>query len=186
METFRIKYYLAFMTVKKMKVNDVDYAILGILQEDCRTPLKEIARKIKIPKSTVYYRIRKLEEKKIIEGYYAKIDAAKLGKEYIAVILVKAKYGPGYHEKVGKKIAEIAGVWAVYFVLGDIDFIVMARANDREDYMRILNALMNMREIERTSTQIVIKVIKEDPRIELPKSHSIIIRSENSSFTAKM
>ncbi|MEM2405697.1 MAG: Lrp/AsnC family transcriptional regulator, partial [Candidatus Methanomethylicia archaeon] len=102
------------------------------------------------------------------EGYYAKIDAAKLGKEYIAVILVRAKYGPGYHEKVGRKIAEIPGVWAVYFVLGEIDFVVMVRANDREDYMRILNTLMNMKEIERTSTQVVVKMIKEDPRVELP------------------
>lgn len=173
------------MAVEKVKIDDVDYAILSILQEDCRTPLEEIARRIKIPKSTVYYRIKKLEERKIIEGYYAKIDAAKLGKEYIAVILVKAKYGPGYHEKVGRKIAEITGVWAVYFVLGDIDFIVMARANDREDYMRILNTLMNMKEIERTSTQIVVKVIKEDPRIEIPKSYSTLTSSK-PSLTTKM
>ncbi|MEM2404236.1 MAG: AsnC family transcriptional regulator, partial [Candidatus Methanomethylicia archaeon] len=95
------------MTAEKVKIDEIDYAILNILQEDCRTPLEEIARKIKIPKSTVHYRIKKLEERKIIEGYYAKIDAAKLGKEYIAVILVRAKYGPGYHEKVGRKIAEI-------------------------------------------------------------------------------
>ncbi|MEM2193011.1 MAG: Lrp/AsnC family transcriptional regulator [Candidatus Methanomethylicia archaeon] len=156
------------MTAEKVKIDEIDYAILNILQEDCRTPLEEIARKIKIPKSTVHYRIKKLEERKIIEGYYAKIDAAKLGKEYIAVILVRAKYGPGYHEKVGRKIAEIPGVWAVYFVLGEIDFVVMVRANDREDYMRILNTLMNMKEIERTSTQVVVKMIKEDPRVELP------------------
>jgi|YelNatPaOPRAMG01_1025707.scaffolds.fasta_scaffold12729_7 Lrp/AsnC family leucine-responsive transcriptional regulator len=158
------------MASEKLKIDNVDYAILNILQEDCRTPLEEIARRVKIPKSTVYYRIKKLEERGIIEGYYAKINAAKLGKEYIAVILVRAKYGPGYHDKVGKKIAEIPGVWAVYFVLGDIDFVVMVRANGREDYMRILSTLMNMEEIERTSTQIVVEIIKEDPRVELPKA----------------
>lgn len=151
----------------KVKIDKIDNVILDILQKDCRTPLEEIAKRAKIPKSTVYYRIKKLEERRIIEGYYAKVDAAKLGKEYIAVILVRAKYGPGYHEKVGRKIAEIPGVWAVYFVLGDTDFVVMVRANDREDYMRILSTLMNMREIERTSTQVVVKVIKEDPRVDL-------------------
>jgi DNA-binding Lrp family transcriptional regulator len=158
------------MASEKLKMDKVDYAILNILQEDCRTSLEEIARRVKIPKSTVYYRVKKLEERGVIEGYYAKINAAKLGKEYIAVILVRAKYGPGYHGRVGKKIAEIPGVWAVYFVLGDIDFVVMVRADGREDYMRILNTLMNMEEIERTSTQIVAEIIKEDPRVEIPKA----------------
>jgi DNA-binding Lrp family transcriptional regulator len=158
------------MASEKLKMDKVDYAILNILQEDCRTSLEEIARRVKIPKSTVYYRVKKLEERGVIEGYYAKINAAKLGKEYIAVILVRAKYGPGYHGRVGKKIAEIPGVWAVYFVLGDIDFVVMVRADGREDYMRILSTLMNMEEIERTSTQIVAEIIKEDPRVEIPKA----------------
>jgi len=33
--------------------------------------------------------------------------------------------------------------------------------------MRILNQMMSIKEIERTSTHVIIKIIKEDPRIEL-------------------
>ncbi len=156
------------MKGKSLKLSRRDIEILKLLQKDCRMPLDEIAKRLNMSKSTVHYRIKRMEEAGIIEGYYAKVNPAKVGKEYITVTLVRAKYGPGYHEKVGKKLASIRGVWAVYFVLGEIDFIVLARANSRDDVLRIINEFMQMEEIERTSTQVVVKVIKEDPSVDLP------------------
>jgi len=90
-----------------------------------------------------------------------------MGKQYIAITLVRAKYGPGYHEKVGDKISKLPGVWAVYFVFGETDFVVLSRTDSREEFMRTLEQIMSMEEIERTSTMIVAKVIKEDPRLQI-------------------
>ena len=149
------------------KLDEVDLAILRILQEDCRKNITEIADMVKIPKSTVHYRISRLEKLGYIEGYYAKISPEKMGKQYITITLVRAKYGPGYHEKVGEKISKLPGVWAVYFVFGETDFVVLSRTDSREEFMKILEQIMNMEEIERTSTMIVAKVIKEDPRLQI-------------------
>jgi Lrp/AsnC family transcriptional regulator for asnA, asnC and gidA len=68
---------------------------------------------------------------------------------------------------VGRKIASIPGVWAVYYVLGEFDFIVLIRATNRDDYMSKLEHLSNMTDIERTSTQIAAKIVKEDPRVDI-------------------
>jgi DNA-binding Lrp family transcriptional regulator len=152
------------------ELDDVDRRLLAILQRDCRVPLHEVAELLGIPKSTVHYRVRKLEQSGIVEGYHAKVNAARLGYDYLAVVLVRAKYGPKYHEKLGGKLARISGVSAVYYVLGDIDFIVLIRAKDREDYMRKLTRLSSMTDVERTSTQIVAKIMKEDQRVELPRN----------------
>lgn len=152
---------------RKIKLDSKDIEILKLLQKNSRIPLDEIARILNMPKSTIHYRIKRLEKLGVIESYYAKLNVESLGKDYITATFVRAKYGPGYHEVVGKKLASISGVWAVYFVLGDIDFIVLSRADDRDDFMRILNQMMSIKEIERTSTHVIIKVIKEDPRIEL-------------------
>ncbi|MEM3640629.1 MAG: Lrp/AsnC family transcriptional regulator [Candidatus Bathyarchaeia archaeon] len=145
-------------------LDKIDLGILKILQEDCRIPLEQIAEKLEAPKSTIHYRIKRLEEEGIIEGYYAKVNFEKLGKDYLTVTLVRAKYGPGYHEKVGHRLSEIPGVWGVYFIFGENDFIILTRSKDREDYMRKLETITNMPEIERTNTQVVAKVIKEDVR----------------------
>ena len=159
------------LKIRKPKVtrqlDEIDIRILQAVQEDCRVPLETIARKLGIPKSTVHYRLNRLEQTQVIEHYFAKVNTMKLGKDYLAVILVRAKYGPRYHERIGKKIAAIPGVWAVYYVLGENDFILLARADDREDYMLMLEKISSMPDIVRTNTQVVAKVIKEDPRITL-------------------
>jgi DNA-binding Lrp family transcriptional regulator len=152
---------------KQHGLDKIDVQILQALQENCRTPLEAIARNLGGPKSTVHYRIHRLEQAGVIEDYFAKVNATKVGKDYLVVVLVRGRYGPQYHERIGRRIAAIPGVWAVYYVLGDNDFILLVRANDREDYMRKLERIINMPDIERTATQVVAKVIKEDPRIAL-------------------
>ena len=149
-------------------LDETDRRVLTMLQRDCRVPLQEAAEVLRVPKSTVHYRIRKLEQDGIVEGYHAKVSASRLGYDYLAVVLVRAKYGPRYHEKLGRRLAKISGVSAVYYVLGEIDFIVLIRAKDRDDYMHKLTQMSSMGDIERTSTQIVAKVMKEDARVDLP------------------
>ena len=120
-----------------------------------------------MPKSTVGYRVRRLERTGIVEDYFAKLSATKLGKDYLAVVLVRGKYGTRYRDRIGRRIGAVPGVWAVYYVLGDTDFVLLIRANDREDYLRKLETISDVPGIERTSTQVVAKVFKEDPRILL-------------------
>jgi Lrp/AsnC family leucine-responsive transcriptional regulator len=148
------------------KLDKMDRQIMKLLQQDSRIPLQTIAKRLGIPKSTVHYRIGRLEREKIIEGYYVKLNAARLGYDYLAVIMVRAKYGPHYHQKVGLRLSQVPGVWGVYYILGDFDFIVLVRAIDREDYMKKLEQISSMSDIERTSTQVVSRIIKEDPRFD--------------------
>jgi len=148
-------------------IDETDREILRILQSDARTTLEQIAKRLKLSKSTVHYRVRKLENAGIIEGYYAKLNPGKLGRGYEAVTLVRAKFSPSYHEKLGQKLAQLPGVWAVYLTFGDNDFTIMTRGIGRDDLMTAIENLTKIRGIERTSSQLVVKTIKEDPRLEI-------------------
>lgn len=148
-------------------LDEDDLRILRLLQEDARVTREQIARKLKLSKSAVQYRIKKLENSKIIEGYYAKINPSKMGKEYEAITLVRAKYSPSNYAKLGQKLGSLRGVWAVYYTFGDNDFILLMRGIDREDLLATIEEMTKLRGIERTASQIVIKTIKEDPRLEL-------------------
>ena len=152
---------------KNQRPDDLDMAILHELQVDCRIPLQEIAEKVGAPTSTVHYRVKRLEREGVIDGYYANINPEKLGLEYLTIILVRAAYGPGFHERIGKELSKIPGVWAVYFTLGETDFYVLTRSKNKAEYMKILEVLMASKEIERTSTQIVARVIKEDSKLDI-------------------
>lgn len=155
------------MDTQGKSLNRLDIRILEILQKDCRTPLQKVANELGVPKSTVHYRIRKLEEEGIIQGYGAKVDATRLGKDYTTITFVRAKYGPRYHEKVGEILARIPGILAVYFVFGEIDFVALIRSDNRDDFMRKLERMTSTPEIERTSTLVTAKTIIENPLVDL-------------------
>ncbi len=150
-------------------LDETDMKILNLLQTDCRLPLNEIAKKVSegsnsISKSTVHYRIKRLEEEGVIEGYHAKVNPSKIGEDITVIINIRAKFGKGYHEKVGEKLAKIAGVWAVYFIFGENDFTIIARCKDRKELFEKMQHLYEDEDIERTVTSIVGKVVKEDFR----------------------
>ncbi len=51
-------------------------------------------------------------------------------------------------KKVGRRLAHLPGVGSVYFVLGDMDFVVLIRAKNRQDYVQKLDSIINMAGIE--------------------------------------
>lgn len=139
---------------------------MKILQDNCNLPLENIAAALKIPKATLHYRIKRLEKKKIIEGYHATVDFAKLGKKFLTMTFIRTKYGPGLHKKIGKRLAEIPGVQAVYFIYGEIDFVVITRSESSDDFLRKAEDMMNIDGIVSASTHIVALIIKEDKTFE--------------------
>ncbi|BBG27785.1 putative HTH-type transcriptional regulator [Sulfuracidifex tepidarius] len=147
-----------------MEIDQIDLKILKMVQENARISLNQISEKLKIPKSTIAYRLKKMEQSGLIRGYHAQIDFSKLDIDYVVISLIKAKYGPNYHDDLGSKLAKLPQVWGVYYLLGEWDFVVMAKFRNREKFMaEFLEKVMSIPEVERSNTQIVAKVIKEDP-----------------------
>ncbi len=152
---------------KNLRLDEVDLSILRYIQESPKTRIREIASKLGLPKSTIYYRMRKLEELKVIKGYNAILDSEKLGFEYLVIILVRGKYGPKYHEEIGKFLSRNPYIQAVYYVLGETDFVVIGKFPYKEKYLEFLETLINSQFIERTNTMVIARVVKEDFKLNI-------------------
>ena len=79
-------------------------------------------------------------------------------------MLIRAKYGPDFSKKVGKMLSEIPGVWAVYNVLGEIDFVILMRAENRGQFIKNLELIEGSNLIERTNTTVIANIVKEDEK----------------------
>ena len=65
--------------MEKKKLNNVDLEIIRMLKENARTPNTEIAKKLGMVPSAILERIRKLEQKGIIQGYRVQVNPVDLG-----------------------------------------------------------------------------------------------------------
>ncbi|WP_375267718.1 Lrp/AsnC family transcriptional regulator [Phenylobacterium sp.] len=74
------------------EVDGADLAILEALQDNARLPLAALARQIGMSQPAVSERVKRLEERGVITGYGARIDAARLGLPMMAIIRLRTTH----------------------------------------------------------------------------------------------
>lgn len=62
-----------------MELNQKDRQILGLLDKNSRASVSELARKLKLSKDGLNYRLKKLQRENIITRYFAEVDISKMG-----------------------------------------------------------------------------------------------------------
>ena len=150
---------------EQMYIDEIDRKILKILNWNARLSYREIARQTKLSTGTVISRLEKLQKNGVITGYYANVDAKKLGYTLGAIIEVIAT--KGMFLEAAQKFSAYPNVSGVYAVSGDSDAIVVAKFRDSDHLNEFLKELNKDSDVVRTGTHIVLKAMKEDPRFIL-------------------
>ena len=79
-------------------LDDIDINILNMLQRNGRVKRNEMADQIGLSIPSVSERLHKLEEKRIIEGYYTKLNRKAFGYDIMVFILVYMESSKFYKE----------------------------------------------------------------------------------------
>ncbi len=66
------------------EVDASDMEIVKMLEEDARTSFRDIAKKLKVSEGTVYNRVKRMEENRVIKGFSVRTNPMKLGKEVLS------------------------------------------------------------------------------------------------------
>jgi Lrp/AsnC family leucine-responsive transcriptional regulator len=142
-------------------IDAIDAEILTILQSNARTSNAEIARQVDLAPSAVFERIRKLEERGVIEGYAARVDPKAVDLPLLAFVFVRADDKPGA-DTTAARVAAIPEVLEVHHVAGEDCFLAKVRAADTESLGRLLrDRLGRIDSITSTRTTIVLGTVKE-------------------------
>jgi Lrp/AsnC family leucine-responsive transcriptional regulator len=143
-------------------VDATDLRILEILQRDARVTQLDIAKRVKLSQPSVADRIRKLESRGVILGYFAKVDPAHLGKDITAFIGVGISH-PKYFEQFGKKVMALPDVLECHRVAGSESYLLKIRTENTRSLDRLLvEHLRTIPGVFRTETTLVLSSIKED------------------------
>ena len=149
-------------------IDDVDLKILGILQADGRTSHAEVGRQVGLVASAVHERVKKLEERGIVRGYSARLDAEALGKRLLAFVFLKAEEN-GSSNDVALALARIPEVLEVHHVAGEDCYLAKVRTADTESLGRLIRERFRaIPQVHSTRSTIVLETVKEDLALPLP------------------
>jgi DNA-binding Lrp family transcriptional regulator len=150
---------------RMIEMNEIDLKILRILNTNGRKSYRDIAKELDLSLTTVSKRIKRLEEQKVILGYAPILDQEKLGFDITAVIGVKILHGKILETE--KMLARDPAVFAVYDSTGDWDAMVQARFKTRTDLNAFVKKVLEHEDVEKTYTQVVLNVTKDEKRVLL-------------------
>jgi Lrp/AsnC family leucine-responsive transcriptional regulator len=154
-----------------MPLDELDIRIVDLLQRDGRATQLEISRAVGLSQPAVAERIRKLEDRGVITGYTARVDAAKLGKDITAFIGVNIEH-PKYFDGFAKKVLALPDILECHRVAGQDSYILKVKtANTKTLDSLLVETLRTIAGVTRTQTTIVLSSIKEDTHVRVPPEH---------------
>jgi Lrp/AsnC family leucine-responsive transcriptional regulator len=154
-------------------LDPTDLAILQQLQANGRISNADIARQLDMAPSAILDRIRKLEQRGIIQGYAARIDPAAVGLGLTAFILVRTEERVGTGT-IGQALAKIPEVLEVHHVAGEDCYLVKVRVRDTEGLSRLLRERFGrLRGVRNTRSTIVLATVKESQALPLPSEEVV-------------
>ena len=146
-----------------MELSYKDSELLKHLCNNGKASQRELAELSGFALGTVSIHLKNLEKKKIIRGYFSDIDPDKVGFTLTATIHLRIMKGKIMD--VQASIANHSRVFAVYDITGEWDSLVLARFKDRQEMDNFIKTTLSQKNIERTSTSLVLNNVKEELRV---------------------
>lgn len=160
-----VKIFIGGFVLLKYIIDDLDRKILNILQENADLTYAEIAKMVNVSPSTIHLRIKRLKEHGYIRSIIAIVDPSKIGYNIIAYVFIKTD--PKKHNESLEKIAKIREVVELYDITGEYSALAKVYAVDNEGLAKILDVIGQIDGVLSTSTSLIIRSIKELPKITL-------------------
>jgi Lrp/AsnC family leucine-responsive transcriptional regulator len=147
-------------------LDDLDFKILTTLQQNGRTKRNELAEQVGLSVPSVSERLKKLEDNKIIEGYYTKVNKQAFGYDILAFILVMMDSSKHYKDLI-KHIDKHPNILECHSVLGEGSHLLKVLVKNTESLEKLLSEVQTWPGVTGTKTTYVLSTLKETTAINI-------------------
>jgi len=137
-----------------MVLDDTDRALLALLRENARAPTAELARKLKLSRTTVQSRMERLQRQRVIAGYTITVPdelEAALVRAHVLITLV-----PKQSAAIEVALRRIPEVRVLHSVSGPFDLIAIVAATSIVELDELIDRIGALDGVERTTSAIVL------------------------------
>ncbi|MBX3066881.1 MAG: Lrp/AsnC family transcriptional regulator [Anaerolineae bacterium] len=122
-------------------LDDLDWRILELLQDNARLSFSEIGRLIGLSQPAVAERVRRLEADGVICGYHAVINPAAAGKTITAMMRISTNGTPTAKTAAIALVNSMTEIVECHKVTGDDCFIMKVLVNSIEHLETVIDRL---------------------------------------------
>jgi DNA-binding Lrp family transcriptional regulator len=138
---------------RRGEIDSLDAALIELLAAEPRVGVLEASRRLGVARGTVQARLDRLAERGVITGYGPDVNPAALGYEVTAFITLEIRQAGG-HDPVAARLAAIPEVLEVHTITGTGDMLCRVVARTNADLQRVLDAIVSVEGVVRSSTLI--------------------------------
>jgi DNA-binding Lrp family transcriptional regulator len=136
-------------------IDDLDARLVELLSEEPRIGVLEASRRLGVARGTVQARLDRLQARGVITGYGPDIDPAALGHAVMAFVTLELRQAGG-HDQVAGRLASIAEILEAHTITGSGDMLCRVVARTNADLQRVIDAIVDVPGVVRTSTVIAL------------------------------
>jgi Lrp/AsnC family leucine-responsive transcriptional regulator len=146
-------------------VEDLDRQIVRLLASDGRMSYTDLGRATGLSTSAVHQRVRRLEQRGVIRGYTAVVDAEAVGLPLTAFISIKPTDASA-PDDAPSRLADVAEIEACHSVAGEENYILKVRVGSPGELETLLATIRSRAGVS-TRTTIVLSTPYEarPPRV---------------------
>jgi DNA-binding Lrp family transcriptional regulator len=144
------------------KINRSDLQLLNALQRDATLSQIELAELAGLSRTSVWRRIRELEETGLIEGKVALLNPSALGLQIHVLLSVSMiEHSDLTRKKFETHVETLPEVMECFSVSGDRDYLLQIISKDMESYNNFLNtSILHHPSVHSASSSFALRRVK--------------------------
>jgi DNA-binding Lrp family transcriptional regulator len=136
-------------------IDELDARVIALLSAEPRIGVLEASRRLGVARATVQARIDRLHRRGVITGYGPDIDPAALGHAVTAFVTLELRQ-PGGRDQVARRLSGIEEILEAHTITGPGDMLCRVVARTNADLQRVIDAIVAVPGVVRTSTVIAL------------------------------
>ncbi|MDB9525067.1 Lrp/AsnC family transcriptional regulator [Oscillatoria sp. CS-180] len=144
-----------------MSLDALDSKVVKHLMQQARMTWAELAAQLGLSAPAAADRVRKLEERGVIQGYWTRVNPQSLGYDLTAFVAVTLEH-PRDRDGFLTQIHALPEIQECHHVTGDDDYLLKVRCRGTQGLEHLItNGLKQVSGVLKTRTIIVLSTVKE-------------------------
>lgn len=135
-------------------MDELDASLIALLAAEPRVGVLESSRRLGVARGTVQARLDRLVERGVVRGFGPDVDPVALGFGVLAFTTLEIAQGRG--QDVVEHLRALPEVLEAHTITGPGDLLLRLVARDNADLQRVIDRVVEVEGIERTSTVIAL------------------------------